>query len=75
MFDFNETFSPVIKPITILLIFTIAISQCWCVRQIDVNNAFLNDILHEEVYMAQPSEYERSKGLVYKLEKALDGLK
>ena len=40
--DFNETFSPVIKPCTIRVIFTFAVSYNWDIQQIDVNNAFLN---------------------------------
>lgn len=75
-FDFSETFSPVIKPVTIRLVLTIAVSQKWCIRQIDVNNAFLNGILREEVYMAQPPGFENSnRHLVCKLDKALYGLK
>lgn len=75
-FDFNETFSPVIKPVTIRVILSVAASQNWSLRQVDVNNAFLNGSLQEEVYMQQPPGYEcANKSLVCKLDKALYGLK
>jgi histone deacetylase 1/2 len=41
-FDFTETFSPVIKPVTIRIILTLAVTYKWSVQQIDINNAFLN---------------------------------
>jgi histone deacetylase 1/2 len=75
-FDFNETFSPVIKPITIRLILSLAISYKWPLKQLDINNAFLNGTLEEEVYMVQPQGFEVSdSSLVCKLNKALYGLK
>jgi histone deacetylase 1/2 len=75
-FDFNETFSPVIKPITIRLILSLAISYKWPLKQLDINNAFLNGSLEEEVYMVQPQGFEASdSSLVCKLNKALYGLK
>lgn len=51
--DFSDTFSPVIKPSTIRVIFTLAISFGWSIQQIDINNAFLNGDLQEVVYMEQ----------------------
>lgn len=73
-FDFNVTFSLVIKRITIRLILTLALTFHWELLQLDVNNAFLNGLLEEEVYV-QPQGFEASgKSLVCKLNKAIYGL-
>jgi histone deacetylase 1/2 len=47
--DYLETFSPVVKPTTVLLVLTIVVSYGWNIHQLDVHNAFLNDNLQEEV--------------------------
>ncbi|MCH79360.1 retrovirus-related Pol polyprotein from transposon TNT 1-94 [Trifolium medium] len=70
--DFTETFSPVVKPVTVRTVLTIVVTNKWPIQQIDVNNAFLNGLLEEEVYMQQPPGFETSdKTLVCKLNKAL----
>ncbi|MGV7994895.1 reverse transcriptase domain-containing protein, partial [Mycobacterium kansasii] len=53
--DYGETFNPIIKPTTVRSVCSLAVSKGWTLRQLDVNNAFLQGFLAETVYMAQPS--------------------
>jgi hypothetical protein len=73
--DFKETFAPVVKPQTIKVILTIALRQGWTLHQMDVNNAFLQGQLFEDVYMQQPPRFIHSEfpHHVCKLKKAIYG--
>lgn len=75
--DYTKTFSPVVKASTIRVVLSLAVLNQWVVRQVDVNNAFLNDILVEDVYMPQPEGFVDSTKPhhICKLNKALYGLK
>lgn len=55
--EYFNTFSPVIKPLTLRIIFTIAISKKWPIQQVDINNAFLHGELNEVVYIKQPEGF------------------
>ena len=74
---YTETFSPVVKASTVRVILSLAVLNQWVIRQVDVNNAFLNGILIEDVYMAQPQGFVDSTKSTHicKLNKALYGLK
>ena len=50
--DFHKNFSHVINPITICTVLSIVLNHKWGIRQLDVNNVFLNGHLTEVVYMA-----------------------
>jgi hypothetical protein len=52
--DYEDTFSPVVKAATIRIVLSIVVSRGWCLRQLDVQNAFLHGVLEEEVFMSQP---------------------
>ena len=53
-FDFHETFSSMVKPVTIHVILTLVLSQGWELFQLNVNNVFLNGLLEESIFMTQP---------------------
>jgi hypothetical protein len=74
---YEETFSPVIKPIAVRLVLSIAISSGWSIRQIDIQNAFLHGVLTEKVYISQAPSYSHPQysNHVCHLQKALYGLK
>jgi hypothetical protein len=75
--DYDETFSPIIKPPTVRIILSLAAHHRWSLRQLDVSNAFLHGFLKEDVFMQQPPGYVDSAfpTLVCKLHKSLYGLK
>ncbi|XP_019157305.1 PREDICTED: uncharacterized protein LOC109153872 [Ipomoea nil] len=56
--DFFDTYSPVVKPTTVRMLFSLAVSNRWTLRQLDVHNAFLNRHLEATIYMKQPPGYE-----------------
>ena len=52
--DFFKTFSPVIKPSTVHVVFTLVVTYGWDIKKIDINSAFLYGGLQETIFMTQP---------------------
>ncbi|GJS89004.1 retrovirus-related pol polyprotein from transposon TNT 1-94 [Tanacetum coccineum] len=75
--DFEESFAPVARLDAIQIFLAYAAHMNMIAYQMDVNMAFLNGILREEVYVSQPDRFVDQDNLnhVYKLKKALYGLK
>eukprot|EP00253_Pinus_taeda_P011602 PITA_11602 len=75
--DYVKTFAPIARIETVRTVVAIAAQHKWKVYQMDVKLAFLNGVLKEEVYVAQPPGYEveGKEDKVYRLKKALYTLK
>jgi hypothetical protein len=73
--DYNETFAPVAKLVSIHCIFALTTIEDMEIHQMDVKIAILNGDLGEEIYMEQPEGFTQGEHLVCKLHKSLYGLK
>ncbi|GKC64211.1 ribonuclease H-like domain-containing protein [Tanacetum coccineum] len=75
-FDYDETFSHVVKMVTVRCLIGLAVVNNRSLYQLDVNNTFLYGDLVEDVYMTLPDEYNnKDKSKVCKLNMSLYGLK
>nr|GEW88589.1 retrovirus-related Pol polyprotein from transposon TNT 1-94 [Tanacetum cinerariifolium] len=75
--DFEESFAPVARLEAIRLFLAFVAHMIMIVYQMDVETAFLNDILKEDVHVAQPDGFvdQENPNHVYKLKRVLHGLK
>lgn len=77
--DYEETFSPIAKLVTVKTLLAVVTHKCWHLHQLDINKAFLHSELDEGVYMLMPKGYkqqgENSEQVVCKLNKSIYRLK
>ena len=77
--DYFDVYAPVTKPTSIRVVLAIANLEDWDVDNMDVDTAFLQSPVHEEIYVAQPEGFERQgpkdEELVCRVHKSLYGLK
>jgi hypothetical protein len=74
--DYTDTYAPVVGTITLRMVLSIAAAKGWTLTQLDVETAFLNSPVTEEIYVRQPEGYHvGGPNTVLKLKKSLYGLK
>ena len=75
--DYDETFCPVVRMELLRTLIALSTQRGLELHHVDVHTAFLNGTLREEVYMKQPTGYERKgeEHLVCRLRNSIYGLK
>ena len=73
--DFDETFAPVAKLVSLHVILVIVAEKDLELHQMDVKSAYLNGTLKEEIFMSPPPGFDISDGMVFRLIKAIYGTK
>ena len=75
--DYNNTFSPMAKLAAIRVIAAIAVRNNWELEQTDVDTAYLNASLKEDIYIRQPRGFEvpGDEDKVIHLKRAIYGLR
>jgi len=73
--DYEKTFAPVARLISVRSLIAVSVVRRWELFQMDVKNVFLNGELIEEVYMCPPPGSHHLPHQVCKLRRALYGLK
>ena len=73
--DYGETFTPVVKLVSLRILLTHATRTNLETRHWDITGiAFLNGDIDQEVYMKQPNGFDDGSGRVCRLRKAIYGL-
>ncbi len=73
--DYNETFAPVVKYNSLRYIINYAFANNIPLHQLDVETAYLNGDLKEEIYMRLPIGYDEKERKIVRLIKSLYGLR
>ena len=74
--DFDETYSPVARLTSLRILFAISAQLRLRIHQMDVDTAFLNAVVTEEIYIKPPEGFPLPSNMnCFRLRKALYGLK
>jgi hypothetical protein len=77
--DFEETFAPVARQSSLRVVLALAATEDWELDNMDVDTAFLQSPVEEELYIKQPRGFEQfdpgGEELVCQLERSIYGLK
>ncbi|KAK3925131.1 Retrovirus-related Pol polyprotein from transposon TNT 1-94, partial [Frankliniella fusca] len=72
--DYEEVYSPVVRPETLRLIMCLSNELSLEMEHVDITTAFLNGVITEKIYMEQPEGFVKN-GKVCALKKSIYGLK
>ncbi|KAA0037952.1 Retrovirus-related Pol polyprotein from transposon TNT 1-94 [Cucumis melo var. makuwa] len=61
--DYHETFTPVAKLVTVCVLLSITSTCNWSIHQLDVNSAFLQGDLDEDIFMQLPPGLSHSNDI------------
>jgi hypothetical protein len=73
--DYEETFAPIARLEAIRILLTFIPSKCFQLFKMDVNSAFLNGHIEEEVYVRRPPGFENPNLIMFLNFENLCGLK
>jgi len=73
--DFQNTFAPTLKQDSLRIFTAISVNMNFKIKQIDINSAYLNAPLKEEIYLEAPIGHKSYQKHFWKLNKALYGLR
>lgn len=73
--DYNDTFSPVVRHSTMRMLFALATELDLDISHFDIQTAFLNSKLDEQIFMEQPPGFVSDNNKVCLLLKSIYGLK
>ena len=73
--DYFETYAPVSRQESLRALTAFAALNKFHIHQLDIVAAYLHSDLEEEVYMRQPPEFDDGSGRVWRVLKAIYGLK
>ena len=73
--DPDDTFASTPSLATLKLLLTLACTYNWFVLAGDVSTAFLHALLNDDVFVIPPGEFYPNGGVLWKLRRAMYGLK
>jgi hypothetical protein len=73
--DFEDIFTPIVRFNTLRLFFIIVVMYDLEYHQVDINNAFIESDLREDIYIKLPLGVPVNLGLAFKVLRSLYGLK
>ena len=73
--DADDNFASTPSLVTLKLLLLLAITKNWYILAGDVSTAFLNALMTDEVFVIPPGEYYPKGGVLWRLRRAMYGLK